>query len=77
MTTKFRDSSNFLGVISCWYSPTPMLLGSIFTSSDNESCSLLPIDIALLFSTVKSGNSLIASFDAEYTLAPASLTIMY
>ena len=54
-----------------------MLSGVIFTNSDNGSCNLLPIDIALLFSTVKSGNSSIASLLAEYTLAPASDTIMY
>ena len=35
------------------------------------------MDIALLFSTVKSGNSSIAISDAEYTDAPASLTITY
>ena len=33
--------------------------------------------IALLFSTVISGYSSVASFDAEYTDAPASLTIIY
>ena len=54
-----------------------MLLLSIFTNSFSGSCNLLAMLTALLSSTCKSGNSLIASFDAEYTLAPASLTIMY
>ena len=65
LTTKSRDSSSFLGVTSCWYRPTPILFGSIFTSSERLSCNLLPILIALLFSTVKSGNSEIANLLAE------------
>jgi len=54
-----------------------MLSGSIFTSSDRGSDNLLPIDIALLSSTCRSGNSEIANLEAEYTDAPASLTIIY
>ena len=76
-TTKSSDSVNFLLVTSCWYCPTPILSGVILTSSDRGSWSLLPMDIALLFSTVRSGNSSMASLLAEYTLAPASETIMY
>jgi hypothetical protein len=49
---------------SYWYSPTPIDLGSILTSSDSGSWIRLPIDTALRFSTAKSGNSSIASFDA-------------
>ena len=54
-----------------------MLSGSIFTSSDKGSASLLPIEIALLSSTWRLGNSLIASLLADYTDAPASFTIIY
>ena len=73
----FKASLRLLWLTSCWYSPTPILFGSILTSSLSGSSTLLAIDIALLFSTVKSGNSSIASLLAEYTLAPASLVIMY
>ena len=54
-----------------------MLSGSILTSSESGSDNLLPIEIALLSSTCKSGNSDIANLLAEYTEAPASLTIIY
>ena len=73
----FKASLKLLWLTSCWYSPTPILFGSILTSSLSGSSTLLAIDIALLFSTVKSGNSSIASLLAEYTLAPASFVIMY
>ena len=61
----------------CWYCPTPMDFGSIFTSSANGSCRRRAIDTALLCPTSNFGNSSVASFDAEYTLAPASLTMIY
>lgn len=64
VTTKSNDDDNFLALTSCWYKPTPILSGVIFTSSDKASWSLLPILIALLSSTTKSGNSFIASGDA-------------
>ena len=63
-TTKSKLSDNFLADTSCWYKPTPIPSGGTFTSSDNGSWSLLPIDTALLFSTAKSGNSSIAILDA-------------
>ena len=75
VTVKSRDSDNFFWETSCWYWPTPMDFGSILTSSFNGSCSLLAIETALLCSTCKSGNSLIARGLALYTLAPASDTI--
>ncbi len=53
-----------------------MLLGSILTSSAKGSCNLRPIEIAPLIDTSISGYSSVASFDAEYTEAPASLTIV-
>ena len=54
-----------------------MDLGSIFTSSARGSCNLLAMDAALLCPTSKLGNSSVASLLAEYTEAPASLTITY
>ncbi len=76
-TTPCRASLSFFWFISCWYCPTPIDLGSIFTSSARGSCSLLAIDAALLCPTSNSGNSSVASLLAEYTEAPASLTIIY
>ena len=75
-TTPERASSSRAWGMSCWYWPTPMLLGSIFTSSARGSWSLLAMDTALRRFTSKSGNSWAASLEAEYTDAPASLTIM-
>ena len=76
-TTPPRASPRRFWFISCWYWPTPMDLGSIFTSSDSGSCSLLAMDTALLCPTSNCGNSSVASLLAEYTDAPASLTITY
>ncbi|MNQ92737.1 hypothetical protein D3C85_1081710 [compost metagenome] len=76
-TTAFKFSSRRFCETSCWYCPTPIAFGSIFTSSASGSCSLRAIEIALRSATSSSGNSVCASFDAEYTLAPASLTIKY
>ena len=64
-TTKSKASVNSFCFTSCWYNPTPIDLGSIFTSSDKGSCSLLPIEIALLSETFNLGNSFIAKSDAE------------
>ena len=61
---------------SCWYWPTPMAFGSIFTSSASGSCMRRAMETALRWVTSKSGNSSAASLLAEYTEAPASLTIM-
>ena len=77
LTTKSKLSANFFCDTSCWYNPTPIPSGGIFTSSASGSCNLLPILTALLFSTAKSGNSSIAIFDALYIDAPASDTITY
>ena len=74
-TTPVRLSANFFWFTSCWYCPTPIAFGSIFTSSASGSCNLLAIDIAPLIETFMSGYSSVASFDADYTDAPASLTI--
>lgn len=61
--------------MSCWYWPTPMDLGSILTSSDKGSMSRRPMDTAPRTVRSRSGNSWRATSEAEYTLAPASLTI--
>ena len=64
-TTPSNTPSNFFWFKSCWYWPTPILLGSIFTSSAYGSCSLLAIDMAPLKDTFMSGCSSFASSDAE------------
>ena len=74
-TTPVKLCSKFFWFTSCWYCPTPMAFGSIFTSSANGSWSLRAIEIAPLRETLISGYSSVASFDAEYTEAPASDTI--
>ena len=76
-TTPCRVSLKFFWFMSCWYWPTPMDFGSILTSSANGSCSLLAIEAALRCPTSKFGNSSVASLLAEYTEAPASLTMTY
>ena len=75
-TVKSKFSVNFFWSTSCWYSPIPILLGSIFTSSLNGSCTRLPMLTALRSCTSKSGNSFCAYLLAEYTDAPASETIV-
>ena len=76
-TTPPSASESFFWFISCWYCPTPIDFGSIFTSSASGSCSLRAIEVALLCPTSKFGNSSVASLLAEYTDAPASFTMMY
>src|SRR5699024_5401754 len=55
----------------------PIDFGSILTNSASGSCTRRAIDTALLSSTSSFGNSSRARAEAEYTLAPASLTIIY
>ena len=64
-TVKSRASLSSFCFTSCWYSPTPIDFGSILTSSDKGSWSLLPMEIALLSETFRFGNSFIARLDAE------------
>ena len=65
-STTFPSASlSFFWFISCWYCPTPILFGSIFTSSASGSCSRLAIETALLCPTSKFGNSSVASLLAE------------
>ena len=76
-TTPSSASDSFFWFMSCWYWPTPMDLGSIFTSSASGSCRRLAMEAALRCPTSKLGNSSVASLLAEYTEAPASFTITY
>ena len=55
-TVKSKFSDNSFWLTSCWYSPIPILFGSIFTNSLSGSCTLLPILTALRSCTSKSGN---------------------
>jgi hypothetical protein len=64
-----------LWLTSCWYWPTPMLLGSIFTSSASGSCKRRAMLTRAAQAHVdRSGSSLLAYSLALYTDAPASLT---
>ena len=54
-----------------------MLLGSIFTSSANGSCTRRAMLTAPRRLTSRSGNSWLATSLAEYTEAPASLTTSF
>ena len=65
VTTPVRLSVNLFWSTSCWYCPTPIAFGSIFTNSARGSCNLLAIEIAPLKDTLISEYSSVASFDAE------------
>ena len=47
-TTKSRELISLLVLTSCWYKPTPIPSGGIFTNSAKGSCKRLPILTALL-----------------------------
>ncbi|CAH0319631.1 hypothetical protein SRABI128_04821 [Microbacterium sp. Bi128] len=76
-TTASRLRSSFAAVTSCWYCPTPIDFGSIFTSSASGSCSRRAIETAPRRDTSMPGSSAAASADAEYTDAPASDTTIF
>jgi hypothetical protein len=73
-TTESSARARRLWLTSCWYWPTPMDLGSILTSSASGSCRRRAMETAPRRLTSRSGNSLAASSEAEYTEAPASET---
>ena len=75
-TTASRLRASCSWETSCWYWPTPMDFGSIFTSSASGSCRRRAMETAPRRDTSSSGNSLAASSEAEYTEAPASLTMI-
>ncbi len=74
-TTAPRLRARMPGVTSCWYCPTPMDFGSILTSSASGSCNRRAIETAPRSVTSRSGSSCAAYAEAEYTEAPASLTM--
>lgn len=74
-TTASSERDSFTSERSCWYWPTPIDFGSIFTSSASGSCSRRAIDTAPRSETSMSGSSWEAKAEAEYTEAPASDTI--
>lgn len=74
-TTASSERDSFTSDRSCWYWPTPMDFGSIFTSSASGSWRRRAIDTAPRSDTSMSGSSCEAKADAEYTDAPASDTI--
>ena len=73
-TTASSERASWNCPTSCWYCPTPMDFGSIFTSSASGSCRRRAMDTAPRRDTSMSGSSREANSDAEYTDAPASET---
>jgi hypothetical protein len=73
-TTASSERASARWSTSCWYWPTPIALGSIFTSSASGSCRRRAIDTAPRRLTSSFREFLRRQFDAEYTEAPASLT---
>jgi hypothetical protein len=76
-TTASSERASRVWLTSCWYWPTPIAFGSIFTSSASGSCRRRAIDTAPRRLTSSPGNSFAASSDAEYTDAPASDTTIF
>ena len=64
-TTAFKLLAKACSFTSCWYWPTPMLFGSIFTSSANGSCTRRAMLTAPRKLTSSSGSSLLATSLAE------------
>src|SRR3954471_11925194 len=73
-TTASSDLASWVCDTSCWYWPTPIDFGSIFTSSASGSCQRRAIETAPRSDTSMSGSSREANSEAEYTDAPASET---
>ncbi len=59
-TTASSDRDSLVSVMSCWYWPTPIDLGSIFTSSASGSCRRRAIETAPRMETSRSGSSALA-----------------
>ena len=64
-TTPSSASPRRFCSMSCWYCPTPIDFGSIFTSSASGSCTRRAIEAALRCPTSNAGNSSVASALAE------------
>ncbi len=73
-TTASSERASWVWDTSCWYWPTPIDFGSIFTSSASGSCRRRAIETAPRSDTSSSGSSREANSEAEYTEAPASDT---
>src|SRR5690606_35521572 len=76
-TTASSARASSLWLTSCWYWPTPMLLGSICTSPASGSCRRRALLAAPRRLTSTSGISWLANSLAEYTEDPASLTTTF
>ncbi len=74
-TTASSERESLSSLRSCWYWPTPIDLGSILTSSASGSWRRRAMETAPRMETSSPGSSWAANADAEYTDAPASLTI--
>jgi hypothetical protein len=64
-TTASSERDSLISARSCWYWPTPMDFGSIFTSSARGSCRRRAIDTAPRSDTSMPGSSAEAYADAE------------
>ncbi len=56
-TTASNERDSFASARSCWYWPTPMDFGSIFTSSASGSCRRRAMDTAPRIDTSSPGSS--------------------
>ena len=64
-TTASSERESFPSARSCWYWPTPIDFGSIFTSSASGSCRRRAIETAPRSETSMSGSSCEANAEAE------------
>lgn len=64
-TTASSERESFPSARSCWYWPTPIDFGSIFTSSASGSCSRRAMETAPRSETSSSGSSAAAYAEAE------------
>ncbi len=64
-TTASSERDSFCSETSCWYWPTPIDLGSIFTSSASGSCRRRAMETAPRSETSSPGSSWEAKAEAE------------
>jgi len=64
-TTASKVRASCVWLASCWYWPTPIDCGSIFTSSARGSCKRRAMETAPRSDTSRSGSSLAAYAEAE------------
>ena len=75
-TTNVNDSFNLFEIHHADIVQPQLIWDRSLQVQQVDLCRRLPIETALLSSTCKSGNSSRAKSEAEYTLAPASFTII-